>query len=249
MALPSTGAISLNAVNVELGLSGTTTISLNQASVRTLFGVASGAIRMSDGYGKSNATGVSFNSNYNGGNEYICEWDAWEPAIAVSGTRPIYWELVMYSNNCGNAYAISSGNSGGTGYTNSYIFQMSNASGADGGTYTGGANKYKAAHYKFKVWNSVNTIYSGAYHVNYGQCSQVCNGTETCTDNCCQVDCSGDCSSAYQCRAECDQSDYDNCIQNGCSCWPSACGQTCTCSIGYDTVYDFTNYAPNGTCT
>lgn len=54
MTLPASGAISLNNVNVELGLSGTTSINMNQATVRTLFGVASGAISMSDGYGKSN---------------------------------------------------------------------------------------------------------------------------------------------------------------------------------------------------
>ena len=54
MALPSSGAISFNQVNVELGLAGTTSINLNQATVRTLFGVASGAISMSNGYGKSN---------------------------------------------------------------------------------------------------------------------------------------------------------------------------------------------------
>lgn len=56
MALPSSGAISLYAVNIELGLSGTTTISLNQSTVRDLFGVASGQISMSDGYGKTSAT-------------------------------------------------------------------------------------------------------------------------------------------------------------------------------------------------
>jgi hypothetical protein len=60
MALPATGAISLNNVNVELGLSGTTLISMNQASVRTLFGKASGAIRMNDGYGKSNRVSLSY---------------------------------------------------------------------------------------------------------------------------------------------------------------------------------------------
>jgi len=53
MALPASGAISLNDVNVELGLSATAAISLNDAAVRTLFGVASGAIDMDDGYGKS----------------------------------------------------------------------------------------------------------------------------------------------------------------------------------------------------
>lgn len=54
MTLPSSGAISLNDVNVELQQTATGTISLNDANVRSLFGVLSGAISMSDGYGKSN---------------------------------------------------------------------------------------------------------------------------------------------------------------------------------------------------
>jgi hypothetical protein len=55
MTLPA-GQISLGEVNVELGLSSTTTISLNQASVRTLAGVPSGQIAMSNLQGKSNAS-------------------------------------------------------------------------------------------------------------------------------------------------------------------------------------------------
>lgn len=54
MTLPVSGAISFNAINVELGVAGTTQASLNQASYRTLAGVASGAISMSDFYGKTN---------------------------------------------------------------------------------------------------------------------------------------------------------------------------------------------------
>jgi len=54
MALPASGAISLSAVNTELGLSATAAIGMNDSAVRTLFGVASGAIALSDGYGKSN---------------------------------------------------------------------------------------------------------------------------------------------------------------------------------------------------
>jgi len=63
MTLNTTGPISLagattgQSIAVELGLGTTTQISLNQAAVRTLAGVASGAIIMpTDFYGKSNFT-------------------------------------------------------------------------------------------------------------------------------------------------------------------------------------------------
>jgi hypothetical protein len=56
MTLPTTGPISLANVNVELGLSSTATISLNQTNVRTLAGIASGTISMSDLRGKTNVT-------------------------------------------------------------------------------------------------------------------------------------------------------------------------------------------------
>ena len=57
MALPASGSISMNQVNVELGCGATSQRALNDAPVRTLFGKASGQISMSDGYGKSNFPG------------------------------------------------------------------------------------------------------------------------------------------------------------------------------------------------
>lgn len=54
MTLQASGAISLNQVNVELGLSGTAKISLNDDAVRKLLGKASGAISMQNAYGKKN---------------------------------------------------------------------------------------------------------------------------------------------------------------------------------------------------
>lgn len=53
MALQTSGAISLSDINVELNLSATATISLNDSAVRGLFGKASGVISLSDGYGKA----------------------------------------------------------------------------------------------------------------------------------------------------------------------------------------------------
>ena len=53
MALPASGAISFSNVNVELSAVETAVRSLNDTVVRNLFGVASGAISMSNGHGKS----------------------------------------------------------------------------------------------------------------------------------------------------------------------------------------------------
>ena len=69
MALNTTGPISLagttagQSVQLELGGNGSTMISLNDANVRSLAGVASGAISLSNLYGKSNAAAISL-SNY-----------------------------------------------------------------------------------------------------------------------------------------------------------------------------------------
>jgi hypothetical protein len=62
MPLVSSGEISIGgsttdrSINLELGRSATATSSLNESALRTLAGVASGAISLSSFYGKANAS-------------------------------------------------------------------------------------------------------------------------------------------------------------------------------------------------
>lgn len=56
MTLPSTGSISLNQVNTELSRTATQNISLGESAVRSLAGVTSGAISMSNLRGKAYLT-------------------------------------------------------------------------------------------------------------------------------------------------------------------------------------------------
>ena len=66
MALPASGQITMNQVNVELGNSGTAQIGMNDADVRGLFGIASGEIEMADGYGKSSEYVLTNEGTING---------------------------------------------------------------------------------------------------------------------------------------------------------------------------------------
>lgn len=64
MTLPASGTITLAQVNTELGRSATASINMNESAVRTLFGKPSGAISMSDGWGKSSYNPTfAFNPN------------------------------------------------------------------------------------------------------------------------------------------------------------------------------------------
>lgn len=64
MALPqSPDSLSFSQINVELGLPATAQISMNDSAVRSLFGVPSGQISMSNGRGKANKFVVTISSD------------------------------------------------------------------------------------------------------------------------------------------------------------------------------------------
>lgn len=60
MALPSSGPIKFSDINTELNFDNNFSLNLGRTQVRTLFGVASGAISMSQGYGKANSINAVF---------------------------------------------------------------------------------------------------------------------------------------------------------------------------------------------
>lgn len=132
MPLPASGPISFNDINVELGVAGTTQASLGQATYRTLAGVASGQISMSNFYGKSNQFAftisanqtdanlrtLALNAGWNGTSKvvatinsgiFISSSSTGTPALTVSGSFPGGVELIN------NGTIVGRGGNGGNG--------------------------------------------------------------------------------------------------------------------------------------
>lgn len=150
MALPASGAISLGAVNTELGVSATAARSLNDSTTRALFGVASGGISLSNGYGKANQFSFTISSNQtnanlrtlavnagwnqsskvvatiNGG-VYISSNSTGTPALTVNGSFPGGVELVN------NGIIVGRGGNGGAGATADPYSYTDGSPGASGG--------------------------------------------------------------------------------------------------------------------
>ena len=110
MTLQSSGAISLGNVNVELGRSSTATISLGETAVRTLAGVSSGAIALSNLYGKSNASFTPAGGTSSGSPEVITVYGFTGADASISCTTNATWTYTQSGSPAGYA-SISSGTS------------------------------------------------------------------------------------------------------------------------------------------
>lgn len=96
MALPSSGAISMNAVAVELGIS-SSNLSLNDSRVRGLAGVSSGQISMSSLRGKSNAVGVSSLAVVITSGQ-VGQWSIGQMPAVIAGNRSYSFAKITFAD-------------------------------------------------------------------------------------------------------------------------------------------------------
>jgi len=144
MALQTSGAISSNDVNVELGRSGTAQFSMNGADERALAGVSSGSYGFNSFYGKS-ARSATMTRGSNNRRSDVVDGIAVRYGYAASG-KSSYWhgensnissamgslskttglitsgtvlsiQVVQYSSSCGYHLELSTNRSSNGGFT------------------------------------------------------------------------------------------------------------------------------------
>lgn len=162
MTLPvSPNPISLSQVNVELGLSATAQISLNDAAVRTLFGKPSGAISFSDGHGKRDRSIISHTFSGHTADAYlnvetIPGYRAGKSDITITVNSGIY----LYATSTGGAGLTVVGGNGSDTVTlvnNGFIMGR----GGDGGWNSNGGSGGPALSIGRSI--TINNTNSSAY--------------------------------------------------------------------------------------
>lgn len=108
-------------INLELGLSATATASINSTAFRTLAGVPSGQISVSNFYGKSNAIGWVINTGPSDGTGTLIPINA---GIFVDAVGNMYW---MFGQSPASRFGIARVSSSGVLTAFIYPFDNSNA--------------------------------------------------------------------------------------------------------------------------
>jgi len=153
MPLVSSGAISINAINVELGVAGTTQRSLNDTNARTLAARASGVISLFDFYGKSSGpTPINTTVNFT----QCCDHYA---SIYYNGSGSFY--VASHDPSGGIHTSRSDCGSDVQGDIQRYTFTTTGYTTINGSISMSGRNG--SATYTISNW-SVNTAY-GRYNI------------------------------------------------------------------------------------
>lgn len=109
MTLQSSGAISLGNVNTELGRSSTAAISLGETAVRNLAGVSSGAIALSNLYGKSNVAFTPNGGTSAGSPVNLSDFGLLSASVTISCTQSATWTWSKTGDSA--SVSVSSGGS------------------------------------------------------------------------------------------------------------------------------------------
>ncbi len=145
MTLPSSGSISLANVNIELGRSSTTNISLGESSVRTLASVASGTISLSNLRGKSYApTFTPAGSTNSGSPAYYDDYGSGGTvSYTITCSQSVVWNWSRTGTSGGASQSIASG-----GTASSITFSLTNTT----------------SSYKFNDWLVNATVNGVTYY-------------------------------------------------------------------------------------
>lgn len=142
MALPLSGPISFNAINVELAVAGTTTASLGQASYRALAGVPSGAISLSNFYGKSSQFTFNITTANNVNFRTAAIAAGWDQSAYVIGTIPS-GNTIGSTSTGSPALTISGSFPGGVALINNGAIRGAGGNGGNGLGPTSGRDSYE----------------------------------------------------------------------------------------------------------
>jgi len=113
MTLPASGAISMSQVSVELGRASTATTSLGETAVRTLAGVSTGAIAMSNLYGKSSGPTWSPNGGTSAGAPVVLsdETSGSPATVTITCSQSAVWNWTRTGSTAGTANVSNGGSS------------------------------------------------------------------------------------------------------------------------------------------
>ena len=112
IAIGGTGAVYTNrSINLELSLAYNANSNLNQSNFRSLAGVASGTISLSDFYGKSAATNTQIQPKYLGSRGAscvtVCETEDTNTVFTPGTYANFMTQTNLYSNSGGTSNAAS----------------------------------------------------------------------------------------------------------------------------------------------